>query len=302
MDLSKIEVVGGPLVLATASQVAKAEKELWVTFPKGYAEYMMALGEGLLGGSFVRVYPPWRVLKELAEWRARIRKHWFWDKGRQILPRERALEAVIVGDTVNGDELVFHAGMPDRLFVLPRDADRVYDAGPDLLSAVDWLCDSGKLTKRFTERKFEPFDSRKKNSPIAQPDQTKAERDDSLDATLATLQSWAKRHGLLKAAQESFNAWLVEEEQPIVGMELKEVKKDKIKISLKDQVLVFQPEKYQEPTITTTLTMTDSETGFYFGEFELHTRLDGANDRVSARLMHSHIKALAKRFFGVILH
>src|SRR5947209_9621257 len=149
MDLKTIRVVGGPLVLASAAEVADAESQLWITFPQGYRAYVTTLGEGVLGGSFVRVYPPWRILRELAEWRDRIRKYWFWDKGRKLLPKERALEAVIVGDTVNGDELVFHPGRPDRLFVLPRDSETIYEAGSDLLPAVEWICASGKLTERF---------------------------------------------------------------------------------------------------------------------------------------------------------
>ena len=88
MDLKKIRVVGGPLVRATAADVADAESQLWITFPPGYREYVTTLGEGVLGGSFVRVYPPWRI-RELAEWRDRIRKYWFWDKGRKVLPKER---------------------------------------------------------------------------------------------------------------------------------------------------------------------------------------------------------------------
>jgi len=44
-----------------------------------------------------------------ADWRDRIKKYWVWDKGTDLLPKARALECVIVGDTGNGDELVFHA-------------------------------------------------------------------------------------------------------------------------------------------------------------------------------------------------
>ena len=54
-----------PLVLATPADVTKAENELWITFPKGYREYVTILGEGVLGGSFVRDYPPWRIFATL---------------------------------------------------------------------------------------------------------------------------------------------------------------------------------------------------------------------------------------------
>src|SRR5947209_4595049 len=89
MKIEDVTVVGGPPVLASSADVDALEARLWVTFPAGYRQYVTRLGEGVLGGSFVRIYPPWRVEKELAEWRRRINKHWFWDEPPQLLPKER---------------------------------------------------------------------------------------------------------------------------------------------------------------------------------------------------------------------
>src|SRR4051794_17604853 len=118
MKIDEVQIVGGPLVLAMPEDVDSLESRLWIEFPDGYREYVTRLGEGVLGGSLVRIYPPWRVEKELRTWRRRIAKYWFWDEGREVLPKDRAVECVIVGDTVNGDDLVFYPGRHDRLFVL----------------------------------------------------------------------------------------------------------------------------------------------------------------------------------------
>jgi hypothetical protein len=107
-----------------------------VSFPQGYREYVTRLGEGVLGG-VVRIYPPWRIEKELDEWRRRVGKYWFWEKGRKVLPKERGVECVVIGDTVMGDEIVFHPGRPGRVFVLPRESERVFEAGKDLMEAVE---------------------------------------------------------------------------------------------------------------------------------------------------------------------
>ena len=56
-----------------------------------------------------------------------------------MLPKERAVECVIVGDTMNGDELIFHPTRNNRLFVLPNESDQVLDAGGDLLMAIEWM-------------------------------------------------------------------------------------------------------------------------------------------------------------------
>ena len=140
MKIDDVEMIGGPLVLATQAEVDALEAKLWIRFPEGYREYITRLGEGVLGGTMVRIYPPWRIEKELSRWRARIKKYWFWDEGKELLPRERALECVVLGDTVNGDELIFHPGRPDRLFVLPHESENVFDPGRDVLEAVEWIC------------------------------------------------------------------------------------------------------------------------------------------------------------------
>jgi len=74
-------------------------------------------GEGLLAG-YVRVYPPHQILKgdnNVNAWRERIDEYWFWDAGKDVLSKDRALECVIVADTMDGDELVAHPSDPDRL-------------------------------------------------------------------------------------------------------------------------------------------------------------------------------------------
>ena len=206
MKIDDIQVIGKKRVLAKAKDVEAFESERWLKFPAGYREFITTLGEGVLGGTFVRVYPPWRIEKELDEWRQRINKFWFWDKGRKLLPKERALECVILGDTLNGDELVFHPMRPNQLFVLPRDSENNFLAGDDLLSTVEWMCSSGKLTKRFAERQFEPFDSRKEEPQRASGSKKSVDPEgESLDDIIEMGKRWAKRHAARKSAKEKFD-------------------------------------------------------------------------------------------------
>src|SRR5215470_20424765 len=107
----KVTVLGGPLVLSPPSEVDEAEAQLGIRFPFGYHEYVTQFGEGVLGGSYVRIYPPRRILSganNLAEWRRRIGQYWFWDGASDVLTKEQAMEAVIIGDTLDGDELIVH--------------------------------------------------------------------------------------------------------------------------------------------------------------------------------------------------
>jgi hypothetical protein len=158
-----VTVVGRPLILSPPAEVDAAEAQLGIRFPTGYREFVTRFGEGVLGGSYVRIYPPRRILSGencLAEWRQRIAAYWFWDGGRDVLTKQQALESVIIGDTADGDELIVHPDNPERVYVLPRDSDDIHVAGDGLPAAIEWLCGSGTLTQPFTERNFEPFDSR----------------------------------------------------------------------------------------------------------------------------------------------
>jgi hypothetical protein len=158
-----VTVVSGPLVLSPPAEVDAAEAQLGIRFPTGYREYVTRFGEGVLGGSYIRIYPPRRILSglnNLAEWRQRIDQFWFWDDGRDVLTKPQALESVIIGDTLDGDELIVHPSNPERVYVLPRNSETIYVAGDGLPAVIEWLCGSGTLTEAFSERDFEPFDSR----------------------------------------------------------------------------------------------------------------------------------------------
>jgi len=163
--LKKISLINktAQLVLSPESEVNDAEAKLGIRFPSGYREYVTQFGEGFLGGTYVRIYPPRRIISGAnnnAEWRERISKYWFWDEGKDTLSKDRALECVIIGDTYDGDELIVHHSNPERIYVLPRYSKSIHVAGDGLFEAIEWLCSSGVLTEAFDERIFDPFDSR----------------------------------------------------------------------------------------------------------------------------------------------
>jgi hypothetical protein len=259
MRIDDIHLLGGPLALASSAEVTDLESELWLSFPSGYADYVTQLGEGVLGGCFVRIYPPWRVRQELAAWRNRIANSWFWDAGREVLPKERALECAIIGDTLQGDELVFHPGRPSQLFVLPRGGNTVYRAGPDLLTAVDWMCSSGQLTKAFTERNFEPCDSRRKARKI-KPAAEQGVVDppgESFNDIVAAAQRWAERRGLPKRAEKQIQF------PPTFP-------KKQVRVTLQRQSVVFAGKEIT-PCFAVTFSLVDRASGLEIGVFEWHT-------------------------------
>ena len=150
-------VVRGTIIdAARACDVTAAEQALGARFPAGYGDYITRFGRGVLGGTYIRIYMPARVVADLAEWRARIDEFWFWDDGVEVLAKARALECIVIGDTWDGDELIFHPSAPDTIYVLPRHQETIFVAGVGLPAAIEWMCSSGTLTQAFVERTFEP--------------------------------------------------------------------------------------------------------------------------------------------------
>jgi hypothetical protein len=128
MTLDDIHPVSPQRFYNDPAAVDAAEKQLGTRLPAGYRDFITCFGEGILG-VYVRVYPPHQILEGdngVTEWRKRIDEYWFWDEGKDVLTKEKALEFIIVADTMDGDEVVFHPSEPDRLYVLPRYEEGVY--------------------------------------------------------------------------------------------------------------------------------------------------------------------------------
>jgi hypothetical protein len=158
LNIQEVKHKGQPLVRATDAEVDALEQHFACSFPPGYRTYITALGEGVLGGTFVRVYPPWRILTTYTQWRTLLAEHWYWEKD---LPAQRAVaEAILIADTWGGDLMLFYPTAITHLVVLPNSKTKTYWLEPDLLCAIEWLCSSGRLVRPFKSRNFEPFDSR----------------------------------------------------------------------------------------------------------------------------------------------
>lgn len=161
MDLNTIYLVSENLNAATAAMVKDAEARLGTRFPSGYKEYVTKFGAGVVSG-YVRIWTPDRIVAEYATNQTLWRDSFLWDEGEQALAHDRVLESIILGDTWDGDSIVFHPGNPSRIYVLPRHVSTIFAIGSNLLEALGWLCDSGELTDPIEFKYFETFNNRKK--------------------------------------------------------------------------------------------------------------------------------------------
>jgi hypothetical protein len=157
--LDAVEIREGPRVLATDADVDAIQRTLGTRMPDGYRAYVTRLGEGALN-DMVRVLPPWSVLDQLAEHQGLMAAYWRWEPGRTSFDQEYAMDSIPVADTVVGDMVAIHPDDPGKIIVLPRDGDRLYARGPDLLEVVNWMLSGRVIGSAGPRRYFVPYDSR----------------------------------------------------------------------------------------------------------------------------------------------
>ena len=162
MDYQSVQLRDEPLTLVSPAEVAQLEAQLGTPLPQGYHQYMTTLGVGVLNDT-VRVFSPFRIAHEFQDYRVRWDEYWLWEDGTAILPKTKALECIIVADTGNGDDLLFHPAQPDTLYLLPADQSIPYRFENGLDEALTWLLNWDELFSAEDEDErpdglyFEPF-------------------------------------------------------------------------------------------------------------------------------------------------
>ena len=145
------------LTLATIQEIEAVEGHLKASFPIGYLEYVTTLGLGEYCG-FIRIDMPVIILATYRTYQNVLCSSWCWDRGREILPKEKAAELIKIGDTVDGDSIIFHSSNSAELFVLPKKQDKPHRIGSSVYEAIDWLCGLPPYatSKMSTRRYFVP--------------------------------------------------------------------------------------------------------------------------------------------------
>lgn len=148
------------VVRSSAAEVEQAQELLGVQLPSGYVEFVRRLGTGSLG-HFVRVMAPTQLHEATLDWRERIDEFWFWETSTAGLEPEGIRQAgILLADSFDGDELFFVGGSPDRCYVLPRNDEVVFQAGPGFLEALGWMLAGTVLNSWVEEWTFEAPDHR----------------------------------------------------------------------------------------------------------------------------------------------
>lgn len=143
----------------SADAFASLEAAIGAPLPEGYVAYVTRFGESC-DSTFLRVYPPDRVLRERDEWRRRIDTYWFWSTSEDGFDQDAAYESYVLADTLSGDEIVWHPKRPSAFYVLPRNGDEVIAREMSFEAALAWASSSGDLDGRVAFRVVAPLRER----------------------------------------------------------------------------------------------------------------------------------------------
>ena len=126
-----------------------------------YEQYVKRFGTGSYSNA-VRVYAPHRILNENDEFRARCSEYFFWDGPDTEVSQADLSEAVIIADTLDGDEIVFLPHKKAGLYFLPRHSDNAKWIGHDLDEAIKYICESGQVYDDIPHKYFQSWVDRKR--------------------------------------------------------------------------------------------------------------------------------------------
>ena len=106
----------------TAADLDEAERRLGTPLPKDYRQFMTRLGPGFEYMRALTIYALAKVKRQ--DFTAQA---FMWPNTGDMLSIEEVQRLVLLGFAVNGDSIVFVAGDPSRLLVLPRNAGPIVE-------------------------------------------------------------------------------------------------------------------------------------------------------------------------------
>ena len=141
MDLHELRLVSRHVHPVLPGETHAAATALATRLPQDYVDLVERYGQGTTCG-YVRVHVPAELVTRTQEWRERVTEYWFWSsEGTEVTPEALQTRGVVVADTIDGDELCFLAGEPERCFVLPRHSDDVVALDGGLTAALAWVAE-----------------------------------------------------------------------------------------------------------------------------------------------------------------
>ncbi len=138
-----IYLVFNKLITATNEQIIKVEKKFGFKLPESYIHYITFLGEGLYSG-FIRIYLPDRI-KDNSNSILVKRLH------NDILNKYDFDKLICIGDSMEGDQIVFCPEYTNKIFICSRHFPELYFLDEGLYKPMKWSDSYGNVVNNEDE-------------------------------------------------------------------------------------------------------------------------------------------------------
>jgi hypothetical protein len=159
-----------PIPLA---QVIQVEKALGIQLPEGYRRFITRWGLGVYCDLFW-IYAPDQIMQSYHKYRkawknfshfdVQGKRHWLYEGSEGILDESQLQESIVIGDSSDGDKLVFFPCQHNKIYILPRnsrtitwikadfsDLHRWNATAPRVLTFAPW---HGQITLYFLSEQY----------------------------------------------------------------------------------------------------------------------------------------------------
>jgi hypothetical protein len=134
------------------AEVEKVEAELGIRLPEGYRGFITRFGAGVYCDLF-RIYTPQEILEKRNRWQ---KIPYFWSNSEGILNAAELQASHAIGDSIDGDEIVFYLQKPENIFMMPRHSSEIVALQADFSDLHLWEREPLSLLK------FETWEKRAK--------------------------------------------------------------------------------------------------------------------------------------------
>lgn len=147
MNTSDVLIISKRIQPVSLNEINQIEESLGVRLPTGYREFITTFGEGIYCDLFC-IFPPQKILNEYEGRRRTWREYaqlFFYQDREQPLEEAKLYDSIILGETIDGDQMVYYPLEPDRLYMLPRHSDVITMVSSDFSDLHIWDCHYPRL-------------------------------------------------------------------------------------------------------------------------------------------------------------
>jgi hypothetical protein len=144
MDFDQVHVISRHNNPVPLKEVEALQTQIGVALPSGYVDFIRRFGEGEYCDLFY-IHSPSTLLKRLPDFRSVWADYWFFEGSEHLLSQEEVQQSYLLGESKDGDEIVFYPPRSHELYMLPRHSEKIARVKPDFSDLHLWNADTPRL-------------------------------------------------------------------------------------------------------------------------------------------------------------